>query len=73
MLQNAAFTYDDYVDFLTTYLSLVHVITPDDLVGTTTNPDSSLTFFVYNFCYRYILIDIYKKTALQLVEIKKIY
>jgi len=34
MLQNAAFTYDDYVDFLTTYLSLVHVITPDDLVGT---------------------------------------
>jgi len=34
MLQNAAFTYNDYVDFLTTYLSLVHVITPDDLVGT---------------------------------------
>ena len=34
MLQNAAFTYDGYVDFLTTYLSLVHVITPDDLVGT---------------------------------------
>ena len=34
ILQNAASTYDDYVDFLTTYLSLVHVITPDDLVGT---------------------------------------
>jgi len=34
MLQNAAFTYDDYVDFLTTYLSLVHIITPNDLVGT---------------------------------------
>ena len=34
ILQNAAFTYGDYVDFLTTYLSLVHVITPDDLVGT---------------------------------------
>jgi len=33
-MQNAASTYGDYVDFLTTYLSLVHVITPDDLVGT---------------------------------------
>jgi len=33
-MQNATPTYDDYVDFLTTYLSLVHVITPDDLVGT---------------------------------------
>jgi len=37
ILQNAAFTYGDYVDFWTTYLSLVHVITPDDLVGTVTN------------------------------------
>ena len=37
-LQNAAFTFDDYVDFLTTYLSLVHVITPDDLVGTEGDP-----------------------------------
>jgi len=34
-MQNAASTYGDYVGFLTTYLSLVHVITPDDLVGTT--------------------------------------
>jgi len=34
ILQNAASTYGDYVDFLTIYLSLVHVITPDDLVGT---------------------------------------
>jgi len=34
ILQNAASTYGDYVDFLTTYLSLVHVIIPDDLVGT---------------------------------------
>jgi len=33
-MQNAASTYGDYVDFLTTYLSLVHVITPDDSVGT---------------------------------------
>jgi len=37
ILQNAASTYGDYVDFLTTYLSLVHVITPDDLVGTKIN------------------------------------
>ena len=34
ILKNAAFTYGDYVDFLTTYLSFVHVIIPDDLVGT---------------------------------------
>ena len=34
ILQNAASTYDDYVDFLTTYLSLIHVITPNNLVGT---------------------------------------
>ena len=34
ILQNAASAYGDYVDFLTTYLSLVHVIPPDDLVGT---------------------------------------
>ena len=33
-MQNAASTKGNYVDFLTTYLSLVHVITPDDLVGT---------------------------------------
>jgi len=37
ILHNAASTYGDYVDFLTTYLSLVHVITPDDLVGTQQN------------------------------------
>ena len=37
ILQNAASTYGDYVDFLTTYLSLVHIITPDDLVGTLIN------------------------------------
>ena len=33
----APFIYGDYVDFLTTYLSLVHVITPDDLDGTGRN------------------------------------
>ena len=33
-MQNSASKYDDYVEFLTTYLSLIHVITPDDLVGT---------------------------------------
>ena len=33
-MQNAASTKGNYVDFLTTYLSLVHVITLDDLVGT---------------------------------------
>ena len=33
-MKNVASTYGDYVDFLTTYLSLVHVITLDDLVGT---------------------------------------
>jgi len=37
ILQDDASTYGDYVDFLTTYLSLVHVITPDDLVGTPPN------------------------------------
>jgi len=34
ILQNAASTYNDYVDFWTTYFSFVHDITPDDLVGT---------------------------------------
>jgi len=34
ILQNAASTCGDYVDFLTTYPSLVHVIIPDDPAGT---------------------------------------
>jgi len=33
--QNATSMNGDCVDFLTTHLSLVHVITPDDLIGTT--------------------------------------
>jgi len=32
--RNATSINGDYVDFLTTHLSVVHVITPDDLIGT---------------------------------------
>jgi len=34
MPQNAISINGDYVAFLTAHLSLVHVITPDDLIGT---------------------------------------
>ena len=45
VVEHAAFTHDDQVDFLTTYLSLVHVIISDDLVGTHQNYLDQWGFF----------------------------
>jgi len=45
--QNATSINGDYVDFLTTHISLVHVITPDDLIGTMSN--AIITYAEYDF------------------------
>ena len=43
--------YGDYIDFLTTYLSLVHVITPDDLDGTKKNRIIIIIIIIYILNY----------------------